>query len=71
MPACLPWATLCTSISTDRAQPQPLPGHGLLINVVVPGSNAATNGLKPGDVLLAYNGTHAEQERRPEGFGRG
>src|SRR5262249_26789534 len=30
--------------------------HGLLINVVAPGSNAATHGLKAGDVLVAYNG---------------
>jgi tetratricopeptide (TPR) repeat protein len=35
---------------------QPLPERGLLINMVVPGSNAATHGLKPGDVLLTYNG---------------
>ncbi len=41
----------------DRSsQPKPLPGHGLLVNVVMPGSNAAAHGLKPGDVLLAYNG---------------
>jgi hypothetical protein len=37
--------------------PGPLPDHGLLVNLVVPGSNAVTHGLKPGDVLLCYNGT--------------
>ncbi len=39
------------------SEPKPLPDHGLLLSVVMPGSNAATHGLKPGDVLLAYNGT--------------
>ena len=38
------------------SEPKLLPDHGLLVNVVVPGSNAATHGLKPGDVLLAYDG---------------
>jgi hypothetical protein len=40
----------------ESSAPKPMPDHGLLVNVVVPGSNAATHGLKPGDVLLAYNG---------------
>src|SRR5262249_40166204 len=40
---------------------KPLPDHGLLVNVVAPGSNAATRGLEPGDVLLAYNGTPLRQ----------
>jgi len=42
--------------------PKPLPDRGLLVNVVIPGSNAATHGLKPGDVLLAYNGQALNQK---------
>ncbi len=38
------------------SEPKPPPDHGLLVNVVVRGSNAANHGLKDGDVLLAYNG---------------
>jgi len=41
----------------SSSEPKPLPDHGLLVSMVAPGSNAATHGLKPGDVLLAYNGT--------------
>jgi tetratricopeptide (TPR) repeat protein len=39
------------------SQPRPLPDHGLLVNLVTPGSNAAAHGFEPDDVLLAYNGT--------------
>jgi tetratricopeptide (TPR) repeat protein len=35
--------------------PKPAPDHGLLLNVVARGSNAANHGLQDGDVLLAYN----------------
>jgi CHAT domain-containing protein len=42
-------------------QPKPLPDHGLLVNLVTPGSNAAIHDLKPGDVLLTYNGTALHQ----------
>jgi tetratricopeptide (TPR) repeat protein len=40
----------------QSGEPKPPPDHGLLVNLVAPGSNAATHGVKPGDVLLAYNG---------------
>jgi hypothetical protein len=40
----------------SSSEPKPLPDHGLLVNVVARGSNAANHGLKAGDVLLAYNG---------------
>jgi tetratricopeptide (TPR) repeat protein len=40
----------------QSSEPKPVPGHGLLLNVAVRGSNAAHHGLKGGDVLLAYNG---------------
>ncbi len=38
------------------SEPKPAPDHGLMLNVVARGSNAANHGLKDGDVLLAYNG---------------
>jgi CHAT domain len=42
---------------TDKSgKPKPLPKNGLLLNVVIRGSNASNHGLKDGDVLLAYNG---------------
>ena len=40
----------------SSSEPWSMPDHGLLLSVVTPGSNAATHGVKPGDVLLAYNG---------------
>jgi hypothetical protein len=38
------------------SESEALPDYGLLLNVVVRGSNAANHGLKDGDVLLAFNG---------------
>jgi CHAT domain-containing protein/tetratricopeptide (TPR) repeat protein len=40
----------------NPSAPKP-PGHGLLVRAVPPGSNAATGGIQPGDVLLSYAGT--------------
>src|SRR5262249_23347636 len=49
----------------------PLPPHGLLVTFVLPGFNAALSGLRPGDVLLAYDGTDLRRREdlkvRPEG----
>ena len=43
-------------LTRDKSnEPEP-PNHGLLVNSVVPGSDAASRGLKRGDVLLVYNG---------------
>jgi hypothetical protein len=39
---------------TQKEKLQPLPPSGVLLTVVVPGSNAAKAGLKPNDVLLRY-----------------
>ncbi len=52
------------------SEPGPMPDHGLLISVLAPGSNAATHGLKPGDVLLAYNGRALTRTRRTRGRNR-
>jgi len=46
----------------QSSDPKPLPDRGLLVNVVIRSSNAATHGLKPGDVLLAYNGSPLNQK---------
>ncbi len=41
----------------DKVKPQPLPPAGVLLTMVLPGSNAAMSGLKPNDVLLRYGDT--------------
>ena len=38
-------------------QAQPLPPRGVLLTMVMPGSNAAKSGLRPNDVLLRYGDT--------------
>jgi tetratricopeptide (TPR) repeat protein len=40
----------------NSSGPKPVPDCGLMLNVVARGSNAASHGLKDGDILLAYNG---------------
>ena len=37
--------------SEKSSEPKRLPDHGLLVNVVAPGSNAAMNGLRAGGCL--------------------
>jgi tetratricopeptide (TPR) repeat protein len=39
----------------NKETPQPLPPGGVLLTMVLPGSNAHQAGLKPNDVLLRYN----------------
>ncbi|HTU89995.1 MAG TPA: tetratricopeptide repeat protein [Gemmataceae bacterium] len=41
----------------ENDAPQPLPPSGVLLTFVAPGSNAATAGLKPNDVMLRYGDT--------------
>jgi tetratricopeptide (TPR) repeat protein len=42
--------------SPTASAEKPLPPGGVLLTVVQPGSNAMTSRLRPGDVLLSYNG---------------
>jgi CHAT domain-containing protein len=44
-------------LQAEKEKPQPLPPGGVLLTVVAPGSNAASAGLKPNDVLLRYGDT--------------
>jgi CHAT domain-containing protein len=44
-------------VPKEKEKPQPLPPCGVLITMVMPGSNAAKSGLKPNDVLLRYGNT--------------
>jgi tetratricopeptide (TPR) repeat protein len=49
------------------SDPDPLPEHGLLLTVVVPGSNAESHGLRRGDVMMSYDGRalHSGNDLRP------
>ncbi len=49
-------------VASDTTLPEP-PDHGVLLAMVMDGSNAARSGLRPGDVLLSYRG---EQLGAPE-----
>jgi tetratricopeptide (TPR) repeat protein len=44
-------------LPASRDKPPPSPTGGVLLTVVVPGSNAAQAGLRPNDVLLRYGDT--------------
>jgi tetratricopeptide (TPR) repeat protein len=44
-----------------KDRPAPLPPAGVLLTLVTPGSNAATAGLQPNDVLLRYGNTELKR----------
>jgi CHAT domain-containing protein len=43
--------------TADKTKPAPLPPGGVLLTMVVPGSNAAQAGVRPNNVLLRYGDT--------------
>ncbi len=53
---------------TKKEKPQEWPPSGVLITMVLPGSNAAKAGLKPNDVLLRYSDTDlaAPKDLKPQ-----